>query len=146
MAMKRKIANINHFYIPKRVVHNWSGHRKGITQFLIHMNICFSLYVWIIRLRFEMCINLVYKALQGSHQAVRVMRFSNDVTSFLAGLDHNIRSWDTYACQVFSVEKNNFISLSDNVCFIFSCFVMFFSSVMSVTKQKSLCRKPKQCR
>ena len=59
-APKDAKANNDHCYIPKRLVHTWSGHKVfpllGSSQ---SKDICFSLQVWIVRLRFGMCITLV---------------------------------------------------------------------------------------
>ncbi|PIN10089.1 mRNA splicing factor [Handroanthus impetiginosus] len=100
-------ASNDHCYIPKRLVHTWSGHTKGVSAirfFPKHGHLILSagmdtkVKIWDV-FNSGKCM----RTYMGHTKAVRDIWFSNDGTKFLsAGYDKNIKYWDTETGQVIS--------------------------------------------
>ncbi|PIN13020.1 mRNA splicing factor [Handroanthus impetiginosus] len=100
-------ASNDHCYIPKRLVHTWSGHTKGVSAirfFPKHGHLILSagmdtkVKIWDV-FNSGKCM----RTYMGHSKAVRDIWFSNDGTKFLsAGYDKNIKYWDTETGQVIS--------------------------------------------
>ncbi|KAI3467518.1 hypothetical protein Pfo_024181 [Paulownia fortunei] len=100
-------ASNDHCYIPKRLVHTWSGHTKGVSAirfFPKHGHLILSagmdtkVKIWDVY-NSGKCM----RTYMGHSKAVRDIWFSNDGTKFLsAGYDKNIKYWDTETGQVIS--------------------------------------------
>ncbi|KAH7510741.1 uncharacterized protein LOC125420305 isoform X2 [Ziziphus jujuba] len=100
-------ATNDHCYIPKRLVHTWSGHTKGVAAirfFPKHGHLILSagmdtkVKIWDV-FNTGKCM----RTYMGHSKAVRDICFSNDGTKFLsAGYDKNIKYWDTETGQVIS--------------------------------------------
>ncbi|CAA0814139.1 Transducin/WD40 repeat-like superfamily protein [Striga hermonthica] len=100
-------ASNDHCYIPKRLVHTWSGHTKGVSAirfFPKHGHLILSagmdtkVKIWDVY-NSGKCM----RTYMGHAKAVRDIWFSNDGTKFLsAGYDKNIKYWDTETGQVIS--------------------------------------------
>ncbi|KAL6547289.1 hypothetical protein OROMI_023010 [Orobanche minor] len=100
-------ASNDHCYIPKRLVHTWSGHTKGVSAirfFPKHGHLILSagmdtkVKIWDVY-NSGKCMRTYI----GHSKAVRDIWFSNDGTKFLsAGYDKNIKYWDTETGQVIS--------------------------------------------
>ncbi|XP_010242990.1 PREDICTED: pre-mRNA-processing factor 17 isoform X2 [Nelumbo nucifera] len=100
-------ATNDHCYIPKRWVHTWSGHTKGVSAirfFPKHGNLLLSagmdtkVKIWDV-FNSGKCM----RTYMGHSKAVRDISFSNDGTKFLsAGYDKNIKYWDTETGKVIS--------------------------------------------
>uniref|UniRef100_A0A7N0VFP5 Pre-mRNA-processing factor 17 n=1 Tax=Kalanchoe fedtschenkoi TaxID=63787 RepID=A0A7N0VFP5_KALFE len=94
-------------YIPKRLVHTWSGHTKGVSAirfFPKYGNLILSagmdtkVKIWDV-FNTGKCM----RTYMGHSMAVRDISFSNDGTKFLsAGYDKKIKYWDTETGQVIS--------------------------------------------
>ncbi|OIV90629.1 hypothetical protein TanjilG_01710 [Lupinus angustifolius] len=106
-APKDAKASNDHCYIPKRLVHTWSGHTKGVSAirfFPKHGHLILSagmdtkVKIWDV-FNSGKCM----RTYMGHSKAVRDICFSNDGTKFLsAGYDKNIKYWDTETGQVIS--------------------------------------------
>ncbi|XP_051150245.1 uncharacterized protein LOC127264768 [Andrographis paniculata] len=100
-------ATNDHCYIPKRLVHTWSGHTKGVSAirfFPKHGHLILSagmdtkVKIWDV-FNSGKCM----RTYMGHSKAVRDIWFSNDGSKFLsAGYDKNIKYWDTETGQVIS--------------------------------------------
>ncbi|XP_073036230.1 uncharacterized protein [Primulina eburnea] len=100
-------ASNDHCYIPKKLVHTWSGHTKGVSAirfFPRHGHLILSagmdtkLKIWDV-FNSGKCM----RTYMGHNKAVRDIYFTNDGTKFLsAGYDKNIKYWDTETGQVIS--------------------------------------------
>ncbi|KAG6708263.1 hypothetical protein I3843_06G067300 [Carya illinoinensis] len=100
-------ATNDHCYIPKRLVHTWSGHTKGVSAirfFPKHGHLILSagmdtkVKIWDV-FNSGKCM----RTYMGHSKAVRDIWFCNDGTKFLtAGYDKNIKYWDTETGQVIS--------------------------------------------
>ncbi|XP_047321315.1 pre-mRNA-processing factor 17 isoform X2 [Impatiens glandulifera] len=96
-----------HCYVPKRLVHTWSGHTKGVSAirfFPKHGHLILSagmdtkVKIWDV-----MNSGKCMRTYMGHGKAVRDIWFSNDGSKFLsAGYDKNIKYWDTETGQVIS--------------------------------------------
>ncbi|XP_073059280.1 uncharacterized protein [Primulina eburnea] len=100
-------ASNDHCYIPKKLVHTWSGHTKGVSAirfFPRHGHLILSagmdtkVKIWDV-FNSGKCL----RTYMGHNKAVRDIYFTNDGTKFLsAGYDKNIKYWDTETGQVIS--------------------------------------------
>ncbi|KAH6826765.1 Transducin/WD40 repeat-like superfamily protein [Perilla frutescens var. hirtella] len=100
-------ASNDHCYIPKRLVHTWTGHTKGVSAirfFPKHGHLILSagmdtkVKIWDV-FNSGNCM----RTYMGHSKAVRDIWFSNDGSKFLsAGYDKNIKYWDTETGQVIS--------------------------------------------
>ncbi|VAH91611.1 unnamed protein product [Triticum turgidum subsp. durum] len=94
-------------YIPKRCVHEWVGHTKGVSairfspkygHLLLSASMDCKIKIWDV-LESKTCM----RTYMGHSKAVRDISFSNDGSKFLsAGYDRNIQYWDTETGQVIS--------------------------------------------
>ncbi|KAG9446065.1 hypothetical protein H6P81_012193 [Aristolochia fimbriata] len=100
-------ATNDHCYIPKRWVHTWSGHTKGVSairffpksgHLLLSAGMDTKVKIWDV-FNSGKCM----RTYMGHSKAVRDVSFSNDGTRFLsAGYDKNIKLWDTETGKVIS--------------------------------------------
>ena len=100
-------ANNDHCYIPKRLVHTWSGHTKGVStirffpkqgHLILSAGMDTKVKIWDV-FNSGKCM----RTYMGHSKAVRDIWFCNDGTKFLtAGYDKNIKYWDTQTGQVIS--------------------------------------------
>ncbi|XP_073131979.1 uncharacterized protein [Henckelia pumila] len=100
-------ASNDHCYIPKKLVHTWSGHTKGVSAirfFPRHGHLILSagmdtkVKIWDV-FNSGKCM----RTYMGHNKAVRDIYFTNDGTKFLsAGYDKNIKYWDTETGQAIS--------------------------------------------
>ncbi|XP_058084919.1 uncharacterized protein LOC131232595 isoform X2 [Magnolia sinica] len=100
-------ATNDHCYIPKRWVHTWSGHTKGVSairffpkhgHLLLSAGMDTKVKIWDV-FNSGKCM----RTYMGHSKAVRDISFSNDGTKFLsAGYDKNIKYWDTETGKVIS--------------------------------------------
>ncbi|KAI3852350.1 hypothetical protein MKX03_018830 [Papaver bracteatum] len=94
-------------YMPKRWIHTWSGHTKGVSairffpkqgHLLLSAGMDSKVKIWDVH-NSGKCM----RTYMGHGKAVRDISFSNDGTKFLsAGYDKNIKYWDTETGQVIS--------------------------------------------
>lgn len=100
-------ATNEHCYIPKRLVHTWSGHTKGVSairffpkygHLILSAGMDTKIKIWDV-FNTGKCM----RTYMGHGKAVRDICFSNDGTKFLsAGYDKNIKYWDTETGKVIS--------------------------------------------
>ncbi|CAI0386024.1 unnamed protein product [Linum tenue] len=100
-------ATNDHCYIPKRLVHTWSGHTKGVSairffpksgHLILSAGMDTKVKIWDV-FNSGKCM----RTYMGHSKAVRDICFTNDGTKFLsAGYDKNIKYWDTETGQVIS--------------------------------------------
>ncbi|KAK9277540.1 hypothetical protein L1049_007085 [Liquidambar formosana] len=100
-------ATNDHCYIPKRLVHTWSGHTKGVSAirfFPKHGHLILSagmdtkVKIWDV-FNSGKCM----RTYMGHSMAVRDISFCNDGSKFLsAGYDKKIKYWDTETGKVIS--------------------------------------------
>ncbi|XP_057528777.1 uncharacterized protein LOC130807543 isoform X2 [Amaranthus tricolor] len=100
-------ASNDHCYIPKRCVHTWSGHTRGVSairffpkygHLILSAGMDTKIKIWDV-FGSGKCM----RTYMGHSKAVRDVCFSNDGTKFLsAGYDKNIKYWDTETGQVIS--------------------------------------------
>ncbi|KAJ9176398.1 hypothetical protein P3X46_011715 [Hevea brasiliensis] len=106
-APKDAKATNDHCYIPKRLVHTWSGHTKGVSairffpkygHLILSAGMDTKVKIWDV-FNSGKCM----RTYMGHSKAVRDISFCNDGTKFLtAGYDKNIKYWDTETGQVIS--------------------------------------------
>ncbi|KAI3890506.1 hypothetical protein MKX03_025048 [Papaver bracteatum] len=95
-------------YLPKKLIHTWSGHAKGVSairffpkqgHLLLSAGMDSKVKIWDVHNSGHKCM----RTYMGHGMAVRDISFSNDGTKFLsAGFDKNIKYWDTERGQVIS--------------------------------------------
>ncbi|KAH7437259.1 hypothetical protein KP509_05G062500 [Ceratopteris richardii] len=100
-------ATNDHCYIPKRWVHSWSGHTKGVSairffpkygHLLLSASMDTKVKIWDVHGSGK-CM----RSYMGHSKAVRDISFNNDGTKFLsAGYDRRIKLWDTETGKVIS--------------------------------------------
>ncbi|KAL0009114.1 hypothetical protein SO802_010616 [Lithocarpus litseifolius] len=100
-------ANNDHCYVPKRLVHTWSDHTKGVSairffpkqgHLILSAGMDAKVKIWDV-FNSGKCM----RTYMGHSKAVRDIWFCNDGTKFLtAGYDKNIKYWDTETGQVIS--------------------------------------------
>ncbi|CAN0924014.1 Pre-mRNA-processing factor 17 [Linum grandiflorum] len=100
-------ATNDHCYIPKRLVHTWSGHTMGVSairffpkygHLILSAGMDTKVKIWDV-FNSGKCM----RTYMGHSKAVRDICFTNDGTKFLsAGYDKNIKYWDTETGQVIS--------------------------------------------
>jgi len=104
-------------YLPKKMIHRWSGHQNGVQKIiwlpasahlLLSAGLDGKIKIWNV-FKNRKCL----ATYMGHNMAVRDITFSNDGKTFVSsGFDKNIKVWDTETGKVKCVIKHNKMGFS----------------------------------